>query len=44
MIRALDANPGLRPIIDRTFPLEELADAFRHEESATHFGKICVEM
>jgi NADPH:quinone reductase-like Zn-dependent oxidoreductase len=44
MIRALDANPGLRPVIDRTFPLEKLADAFRHEESATHFGKICVEM
>ncbi len=44
MIRALDANPGLRPVIDRTFPLAELADAFRHEESATHFGKICVEM
>jgi NADPH:quinone reductase-like Zn-dependent oxidoreductase len=44
MIRALDANPDLRPVIDRTFSLEKLADAFRYEESATHFGKICVEM
>jgi NADPH:quinone reductase-like Zn-dependent oxidoreductase len=44
MIRALDANPGVRPVIDRTFPLAELAEAFRYEEGATHFGKICVEM
>lgn len=44
MVRALNANPTLRPIVDRTFPLENLADAFRHEESGSHFGKICVEM
>jgi len=44
MVRALDANPRIRPVIDRTFPLAQLADAFRHEEGATHFGKICVEM
>jgi len=44
MIRALDANPAVRPVIDRTFALEGLADAFRHEEGATHFGKICVEI
>ncbi|GJE27715.1 zinc-dependent alcohol dehydrogenase family protein [Methylobacterium organophilum] len=41
MIRAIDAT-GLHPVIDRTFPLSELADAFRYEESAAHFGKICV--
>jgi NADPH:quinone reductase-like Zn-dependent oxidoreductase len=44
LIRALDANPDIRPVIDRTFPLAALADAFRHEEGATHFGKICVEL
>lgn len=44
MIRALDANPALRPIIDRTFPLTDLAGAFRYEEGATHFGKICVDI
>ncbi len=44
MIRAFDANPAIRPVIDRSFPLANLADAFRHEEGATHFGKICVEM
>lgn len=42
MIRALNANP-MRPVIDKTFAMEKLADAFRHEESALHFGKICVE-
>lgn len=44
MIRALDANPAFRPVVDRTFPLADLAAAFRHEEGATHFGKICVEI
>jgi NADPH:quinone reductase-like Zn-dependent oxidoreductase len=44
MIRAFDANPAVRPVIDRSFPLANLADAFRYEEGATHFGKICVEM
>ena len=43
MIRALDANP-MRPVIDKTFPLAKLADAFRYEEAAGHFGKICVEI
>lgn len=40
-VRALDAT-GIRPVIDRTFALEELADAFRHQESGSHFGKIAV--
>jgi NADPH:quinone reductase-like Zn-dependent oxidoreductase len=42
MIRALAAT-GVRPVIDRTFALEGLADAFRYQESGGHFGKICVE-
>ena len=40
--RRIEAN-GLRPVIDRTFVLEGLADAFRYEESGKHFGKICLE-
>lgn len=44
MIRAFDANPAVRPVIDRTFSLSGLADAFRYEEGAGHFGKICVEI
>ena len=35
---------GLKPIIDKSFPLAGLADAFRHQESNTHFGKIVVEI
>jgi NADPH:quinone reductase-like Zn-dependent oxidoreductase len=42
MVRAIDAT-GMRPIIDRKFELDALADAFRYEASGTHFGKICVE-
>lgn len=38
-VRALDAG-NIRPVIDRRFALEELADAFRHQESGSHFGKI----
>lgn len=41
-VRALDC--GLfRPVIDKVFPLEKLADAFRYEMSGGHFGKIGVE-
>lgn len=43
MVRAVEAA-GIRPIIDRTFPLAELADAFRYQESGRHFGKIVVEI
>ena len=42
MIRAIDAN-GIRPVIDRSFPLDSIADAFRHQASGAHFGKICLE-
>lgn len=41
MVKALSAT-GVRPCIDSTFPLAELAQAFRHEASGKHFGKICV--
>jgi len=41
-VRALDAS-GIRPVVDRRFPLEQLADAFRFEMSAGHFGKIGIE-
>jgi len=40
-VRALEAT-GIRPVIDSSFPLEKIADAFRHEESGRHFGKICL--
>lgn len=30
----------IRPVLDRSFPLDQLAAAFRHQESGAHFGKI----
>ncbi|MEC8900616.1 MAG: NAD(P)-dependent alcohol dehydrogenase [Pseudomonadota bacterium] len=41
MIDAIEAT-NLKPIIDREFPLSEIAEAFRHQESDKHFGKICL--
>jgi len=43
MVRALEAT-GIKPVIDSTFELARLADAFRHEASGAHFGKICVSI
>ncbi|WP_447766197.1 zinc-dependent alcohol dehydrogenase family protein [Sphingopyxis panaciterrae] len=43
MIAGVEAN-GIKPIIDRHFPLESLADAFRHQASNAHFGKIVVDI
>ncbi|HEX8418712.1 MAG TPA: NAD(P)-dependent alcohol dehydrogenase [Sphingomonas sp.] len=42
LVRALE-NGAIRPVIDRRFPLDQLADAFRYEMSAAHFGKIGIE-
>lgn len=41
MVRGINAL-GIKPVVDREFQLAELADAFRHEESGAHFGKIGV--
>ncbi|HKR89618.1 MAG TPA: NAD(P)-dependent alcohol dehydrogenase [Phenylobacterium sp.] len=43
MIRAIEAN-GVRPIMDRHFPLEGLADAFVYQASGAHFGKVMVDI
>lgn len=42
MVRAIN-NTGLKPVIDSSFKLDQIADAFRHEEAGKHFGKICLE-
>ncbi len=41
MINAIEAN-GIVPLIDTSFPLDGIADAFRYQESQRHFGKICL--
>lgn len=43
MIRAIDAA-GIKPVVDQVFPLENIVDAFRYQESNQHFGKICLQM
>lgn len=43
LVRAMEAT-GLRPVIDRTFPLVEIAEAFRYLESGKHFGKVCLDL
>lgn len=43
MVRGIEMF-GMRPVIDRTFALESLADAFRHQEAGRHFGKIGIEI
>jgi NADPH:quinone reductase-like Zn-dependent oxidoreductase len=43
MVAAIDVW-GLKPVLDKAFPLAALGDAFRHQESNTHFGKIVVDI
>ena len=41
MVRALE-NFSWRPVIDSSYPLEQIAEAFAHQMGAKHFGKICL--
>lgn len=36
------AEHAIRPVIDRAFAFDQAADAFRHLESAAHFGKVVI--
>lgn len=42
MVAAIDIA-GIKPIVDKSFAFDELADAFRYQETGQHFGKIVVE-
>jgi NADPH:quinone reductase-like Zn-dependent oxidoreductase len=41
VLRGLESG-ALKPIIDKTFPLERIVDAHRYLESNQQFGKIVV--
>lgn len=41
MNRAIAAN-GLRPVVDRVFPMEDSRAAFEHMAAGSHFGKIVI--
>lgn len=43
LVRACEVN-GMRPVIDRSFPLQELGGAFRYQLSGAHLGKICLQV
>ncbi|GFM71758.1 zinc-dependent alcohol dehydrogenase family protein [Pseudomonas capsici] len=43
MIRAINAN-GMRPVMDRSFPLTDIVEAFRYQETNQHFGKITLDI
>lgn len=43
MVAAIDAT-GIRPVIDRRFPMADLAEALRVQESGAHFGKIAIDI
>lgn len=43
MCRAIDLH-GIRPAVDRVFPLEGVQEAFRFMEAGKHFGKICIDV
>ena len=43
MNRAIAVN-GLKPVIDKVFPFAATREAFRHLESARHFGKIVISL
>jgi hypothetical protein len=36
-------HSGVRPVLDSSFSLDQLADAFRYQASGVHFGKVAVE-
>ncbi|NMM90300.1 alcohol dehydrogenase [Rhodococcus sp. SRB_17] len=41
MVRALE-QWSWRPVIDSSYPLEQMAEAFAHQKAGRHFGKICL--
>jgi NADPH:quinone reductase-like Zn-dependent oxidoreductase len=43
MIHAIEVN-RLKPVIDRSFGLEQIAPAFEYFQSQRHFGKVTIEI
>ena len=41
MCDAIDINE-MRPVIDKMFPFDQVAEAFRHMASGAHFGKVAI--
>ena len=43
MTNAINTPMESKPIVDKSFAFDQLADAFRYQESGKHFGKIVLE-
>jgi NADPH:quinone reductase-like Zn-dependent oxidoreductase len=43
MIAAIEAS-GIKPVLDKDFPLDQIAAAFGHQASQKHFGKITLSI
>lgn len=43
MVRGIEAN-GIKPVIDKRFPLDQAQDAFRAMQAGEHFGKIVLNL
>lgn len=43
MCKAISAA-GMKPVIDKIFPFEDTAEAYRHLASGSHFGKVCISV
>ncbi len=43
MNRAIELS-GLRPVVDKVFPIEETKDALEYLKSGSHFGKIVIQI
>lgn len=42
MVNAIEIN-GIKPMIDKSFEMEQLGEAFQYQGAGKHFGKIVVE-
>lgn len=42
MVNAINIS-GMKPIVDKSFAFDQLADAFKYQASGQHFGKIVLE-
>jgi NADPH:quinone reductase-like Zn-dependent oxidoreductase len=43
MIRAIEVN-AIQPVIDQTFPLDQLAAAFEYNRAQRRLGKVGIEI
>jgi len=43
MCKAIEAS-DMHPVIDKVFPLDDAADAYKYVASGAHFGKVCISI